>query len=232
MNIVLITTGRRTLLLSQSIDSLISNAVNWSQHTMTVVSDGRSEAYGVSASFEEPAIIINPSPQGASASRNIGAGSIPKYRRQEHILFLDDDVWLAPGYDNVLLDLSRQFEHYLISSYGHPFNQEQELAGATSARFPLVLSSVCMFMSWSAWDEIGFWTEPGGAGASEDFEYCARAAKLGYGFAVSNPHACIHTGLCSSRGDRIVGYDLLEQQNKRLEKLYGVEGKIQYAKSD
>lgn len=222
IDVVLITTRAREDLLHQSMTSLIDNAADRNSYELTIVWDGEMLAYGKHLPRPNSTLIINRTRYGASASRNIGASSIPRYRRQKYLLFLDDDVWLAPEYDKTLIEMSEALPRHMVSLYGHPYNHEED-CGNSIAKFPLLISSVCVFMTWEAWDEIGFWLEPGGPSASEDFEYCSRAKKLGYGFAVSKPHRLIHCGLTASNGNKIVGYDLLVEQNKRLVEQYGVK---------
>jgi hypothetical protein len=87
-----------------------------------------------------------------------------------------------------------------------------------------------MMMPWSIFDEVGPWDEPGGAGASEDYKLCMRARdNYSYGFAVTEPQCIIHTGLHDNSGQAIVGYDLLHQQNQKLEAYYGLTGRIIYS---
>jgi GT2 family glycosyltransferase len=173
-------------------------------------------------------LILNVAAQGASASRNIGAASIV-HRRHGAVMFVDDDCWFAPNYDQALLLMARALPHKtIISPYGHPFNVEEPKPGIAFAKFPLVISSVAMLMSWQAFDSFGPFDLPGGAGRSEDYSLCMRAKKEGYEFAVSNPHAAIHCGMFSSNGEKIVGYEQLAEQNSRLLDLYKVRGKVQF----
>ena len=227
MDIVVVTTGLREDLLRQTLNSLNTNATSKNNHPITLVIDGHR---GEKIKYNYPVdCIITPSLiQGASRCRNIGAGSIPKYRRQSHIMFCDDDVWFAPGYDQALEEMAEALPRHLLSLYGHPYNQEEKREGFSMANFPLLISSVCPFMSWEAFEEIGFWLEPGGPAASEDFEFCSRAKKLGYGFAVSDPNYAIHTGITSSSGQKIVGWDLLEKKNKELEQCHRAKGRVIY----
>lgn len=220
IDVVCISQNSRPLLFQQTMLTLHNNANDPSNYKLTVVFNGDIENPPI---YEDVTIICGQI--GASDSRNCGASSIPRYRRRKYLLFLDDDVWLSPGYDDALLAMAEALPRHLISLYGHPFNHEED-RGSMIAKFPLLISSVCVFMTWDAWDEIGYWDLPGGPGASEDYAYCQRAKRLGYEFAVSNPHKIIHCGLVSSRGDRIVGYSALKDQNERLLKRYGMTGKV------
>ncbi len=232
MNIIVISNGNRAELLTQTLESLHANAADPASHHFTLVIDGYDEGIIVSDVFDYAmgfidSLIINSNSQGASASRNIGAGSIPKYRRQEHVLFLDDDVFLLNGFDAALVNAAQILpDKTLLSPYGHPYNIEEHHENILFANFPLLISSVAAFMTWKAFDEIGYWLEPGGASGSEDFEFCSRARDCGYGFAVLNPHAAIHTGLTSSNGKEIVGYEELAAQNQKLLDLYDLNGKV------
>lgn len=239
MNIVLITTWTRPQLLAQTILSLWDNAVDRHSHELTIVLDDERMNYFEQAHFARPActLIRNNGRQGASASRNIGAGSIPKYRRQEHVMFLDDDVYMCPNWDARLDELIRWNPTNIISGYSHPFNHctpwavDTFLFGNSPGTFkygmPLVISSVAMMMTWETFDNVGPWDEPGGPSGSEDYALCMRARdQHGYGFAVTDPQCVIHTGLMSSKGEQIVGYKELAEQNQKLLDLYGLNGKV------
>lgn len=234
MNIILITTGKRHDLLIQSLDSMVKNAGEWEQHHLTVVVEDNDSATINTLVELEPAdeIIINRPAQGASAARNIGASSIPKYRRQSHVCFLDDDVWCAPGWDERLMELSEFAPKRLVSGHGHPFNHAEPRVPSNQGRIafgePLLCSTVNFFMPWSMWDDVGYFVEPGGAGGSEDYDWCMRAKAKGYGFAVTDPHVIMHCGLSSSNGNKIVGYDEMMKQNDKLAAHYGVTGKVVY----
>lgn len=234
MNIVMITTWMRPDLLRQSIESLWDNAADRHDHELTIVLDDERQNYFEQAHFARPActLIRNNGRQGASASRNIGAGSIPKYRRQEHILFLDDDVYMCQNWDARLWDLLKLDPTNIVSGYSHPFNQCKPCTVPThkgtdySFGRPLVISSVAMMMPWSIFDDVGPWDEPGGPGASEDYALCMRAKDKGYGFAVTDPQCVIHTGLRSSKGEPIVGIAELMDQNVQVMGLYGITGNV------
>ncbi len=234
MNIVMIATANRIDLLKQSLRSLRDNAADFTSHHLTLVMD----TYQMVDRFADAqTLIINTKTQGASASRNIGAGSIPRYRRQEHVLFLDDDVYMCQNWDEKLLELSRWSPTNIISGYSHPFNQCESWVVdstlfkgfGTSMSFgrPLVISSVAMMMPWSIFDDVGPWDEPGGPGGSEDFALCMRARdKFGYGFAVTDPQCVIHTGLMSSGGTAIAGYKELCEQNDKLLDFWNIRGRV------
>ena len=236
MNIVMITTGARPELFNQSMKSLKVNAVNPGAHTLTVVKDGKSSIETLGADT----FVLNAQRVGASASRNIGAGSIRRYKRHSHVLFLDDDVYMCPGWDEKLLDLAHQRSTDISSGYGHPFNRPEFTASAIRGidgvgnvteihggyTLPLVISSVAMMMPWSIFDESGPWDEPGGPGGSEDYALCMRAKAKGYGFAVTEPQCVIHTGILSSSGVPIVGQKELCEQNDKLLDVYGIRGKV------
>ena len=226
MNIIMITTLSRPELLKQSLDSLEKNATNWDSHHLTLVVDSATSEYVYRYMIPAAVLVKLSGKMGASRARNIGAGSIPKHARQRHVMFLDDDVWMAPEWDKRMEMLLGDQRSSICSPYGHPFNQEEEITGITYARFPLVISSVAMAMSWEAFDRFGPWDEPGGPGASEDYALCMRAKEGGYGFAVKRPHCCLHTGLTNSKGEPIVGADLEREQNEKLLEFYGMQGKV------
>ena len=243
IDIVCITNGSRPDLLYQTLMSAAESASDWNECTLTVVYDGIAPI--IIPTRLGPTLIHNTKRQQASASRNIGAGSIPKYRRGDYVLFLDDDVYCCPGWDKALLDCydrahstiaplpngcvgwMREKANRIISGYSHPFNNCEKRAGWGE---PLVISSVAMMMPWKIFDEVGPWDEPGGRGASEDYAMCCRARdKYGYGFAVTEPQCIIHTGLKSNDGQEIVGYHELQNQNNALIQQYGLEGKVRMA---
>jgi GT2 family glycosyltransferase len=172
---------------------------------------------------------------GASRGRNIGAGSIPRYRRQEHVLFLDDDVYMCQNWDMRLMQLAAAVgPGSIISGYSHPFNHcepAMNLDGELRTLYgiPLVVSSVAMMMPWIVFDDVGPWDEPGGPGGSEDFALCMRARdKFGYRFAVTDPQCVIHTGLMSSGGTAIAGYKELCEQNDKLLDFWNIRGRVTF----
>lgn len=226
MDIVIITTCSRPELLLQTLESLRENSVDWSKHRLIVVFDGTMKAPVTFTMYD--AFIINSVAKGASASRNIGASSIPRYRRQSHVMFLDDDVYMCPGWDARLEAILKVLPNAIVSGHAHPFNLSQghyEIDGV-HMEAAQVLSTVHYAMPWDIWDEVGFFKEPGGSGGSEDVDWCARAAKLWYGFAVTDPMCVIHCGLTTSGGEQIVGYDLMVEQNRKVVAQYGLEGKV------
>jgi hypothetical protein len=228
MNIVMITSGKRQLLLGQSISTLRDSAYKWNDHTLTLVVDGPA-FIGVGPIIEETTV-INWKSQGASAARNIGAGSIPAYRRHENVCFFDDDVYCCKEWDLRLEEAIAQGGNFfaeatIVSGHAHPFNAgygKYDL-GPAHVEAAAVLSTVNIAMPWKVWDKVGPFIEPGGPGGSEDVDWCRRATKLGYGFAVTDPQCVIHTGLTSSSGKQIVGYEQMVEQNKRLQGLYGIK---------
>lgn len=231
IDVVMITTNSRPGFLEQSIDSLYGGNCPVGFRLVLV------EDSCIVAGYLKRDMHIFHNLCSASASRNIGASSIPKYRRQEYVMFLDDDVYMCPGWDEKLMELAAYCDRSIISGYCHPYNQmEGRLLRPVSTPVehsvhygvPLVISSVCMLMPWDIWDDVGFFQEPGGPGGSEDYDYCMRAKAKGYGFAVTEPQCVIHTGLTSSSGKRIVGYDEMAQQNERLIEAYGLKGKVVY----
>ena len=224
IDIICISNGSRPELLYQTLASAKDNASHWIDCSLTIVYDGIAPI--IIPQIPGPTLIHNTRQQFASASRNIGAGSIPKYRRGGYVLFLDDDTYMCKGWDRAMLKLASP--NAIISGYSHPFNRydiETAFYGV-----PLVISSVCMMMSWQMFDRAGPWDEPGGRGASEDYALCCRARDNHNAcFAVTKPQVCIHAGLRSNDGQEIVGYHELQNQNNALIKQYGLEGKVKMA---
>lgn len=229
MNIILVTTGMRSDLLGQTINSLVVNAANRDKHTLTIVQDGYGhgvDCFNLDTDLNEcNQLIVNLHPQGASASRNIGAASIPKYRRQEHVMFIDDDVYMCSKWDEYFEHVSNFFRpgSVIISGHAHPFNHTV-LRDTRDFYVTNVLSTLNLYMSWSLWDDVGFFLEPGGPGGSEDVDYCRRATEKNYNLAVMKPQRVIHCGLTSSSGKQIVGYDQMIKQNDALVELHGLQG--------
>jgi hypothetical protein len=229
---VIITTGTRPAFFLQTIQSLIKNAVDPKAHHLTYV-------YDLPIGYDECQIFhgdttIQLEAQGASAARNTGVGSIPNYRRRKHVMFLDDDVYMCPGWDRMLGAIMDCLPYTAVSGHAHPFNREEPGSyQVTGSQFRFkatsVLSTVNIAMPWSVWDKVGYFTEPGGPGGSEDVDWCKRATDKGYGLAVTDPQCVIHCGLTSSSGKQIVGYDLMTKQNGELIGLYGLAGKVQQA---
>jgi len=229
IDIVLITTGKRPELLEQTLESMRENAE--AHHPLVMVFDGPTGILGKTAAAtlivnDKATFITNGRPQGASASRNIGASSIPKYRRNEYVMFLDDDVYMLPGWDKKLELAEKELDQgntgIVLSGHAHPFNHSLGLysfdnCAVQAAR---VLSTVHLFMSWDIWDTVGYFSEPGGPGGSEDVDWCKRAVEKDYGLAVTHPMCVIHCGLTSSSGQKIVGYDLMKGINMALNETY------------
>jgi hypothetical protein len=208
--------------MQQSVSSLLNNAADRKAHHLTVVYDLQDEYDETPPMYETVSIVLTKN--GASRARNIGAGSIPRYLRQEHVLFLDDDVYLCDKWDTMLSFLAKWNPTDIVSGYSHPFNQCSNVDGVMR---PLVISSVAMMMPWSIFDQVGPFDEPGGPGGSEDFALCMRARdKFGYGFAVTDPQCVIHTGLMSSGGTAIAGYKELCEQNDKLLDFWNIRGRV------
>jgi GT2 family glycosyltransferase len=225
----------RPELLVQTLESVANNAADWSQHHLTLVVDGHEYwMMGKRLPVKElpGQVLINTSDRvGASAARNIGAGSIPKYRRQQHVLFLDDDVYMVNRWDEKLMQLAAACPIDIISGYSHPYNQLELCSLILDDREfnfgrPLVVSSVAMMMAWKTFDDVGPWDEPGGPGGSEDYAICMRAKDRGHDFAVTDPQCVLHTGLMSSTGTAIVGYKELCEQNDKLLDFWNIRGRV------
>jgi GT2 family glycosyltransferase len=232
MNIVMVTTGMREELAHQSLRSLIRNAVGAIMYTLTIVIDNNycdDFIQDLRVDFQNLTVssIFNWHPQGASRSRNIGASSIPKYRRHSHVMFIDDDVYMMPGWDRRLHEamLGNGTRRAILSGHAHPYNHTI-LHDAGVYVETTVISTVHMVMPWSLWDDVGFFVEPGGPGGSEDVDYCKRASDKGYALVVTKPHCVMHCGLMSSSGKQIVGYNEMVAQNERLMKMYNVQNVV------
>jgi hypothetical protein len=219
--------------MQQSVSSLLNNAADRKAHHLTVVYDLQDEYDETPPMYETVSIVLTKN--GASRARNIGAGSIPRYLRQEHVLFLDDDVYMCQNWDMRLMQLAAAVGHgSIISGYSHPFNHcepAMNLDGELRTLYgiPLVVSSVAMMMPWIVFDDVGPWDEPGGPGGSEDFALCMRARdKFCYRFAVTDPQCVIHTGLMSSGGTAIAGYKELCEQNDKLLDFWNIRGRVTF----
>lgn len=235
IDIVLISTMNRLDLLEQTITSMAQHGTDDS-HSLTLVLDN-PESFPYARGSQSPGmnIVITSSQAGASRARNIGASSIPKYRRQKYVMFCDDDLYFCPRWDAKMLELSTQVPNAIISGHAHPFNHAELVYephrvenGGIHYSVPLVVSTPHFMMPWELWDDVGYFVEPGGPGGSEDYDYCQRAGKKGYGFAVSEPQCVIHTGLTSSSGKPIVGAEQVRENNAKLEIIHGIERKVIY----
>lgn len=224
-DITLITSGSRRRLLKQSLVGLKENATNWSNHTLTIVMDGCSVVDVCQQAGVVPTrIICNPERQGASRSRNIGASSTPKYLRKDALMVLDDDVYCCKGWDSFNYKTDAVW-----SGHAHPFNQPYQVVDSSvPAEQTSVISTVHMIIPWAIWDDVGFYCEPGGPGGSEDVDWCKRAVDKGYTLGITTPQCIIHTGIGSTAGGKLIGWELVLEGNYKLEKLYGLEGRILY----
>lgn len=225
-DIVLITTGNRPQLLVQSLRSLKENSTRWADHTLTLVMDGCSAIAACQEADVLPdRVIFQPDLQGASRSRNIGAGSTPEYLRKDALMFVDDDIYAVNGWDSHLSACLEHRKRTAFSGHAHPFNHT--ILGDTrhlGYQITTVLSTVNITCPWEMWDTVGWFQEPGGAGASEDVDWSRRATAAGYDLAVSQPHCIIHCGLTSGNGNKIVGYEHMVEQNKKLIGIYNLQG--------
>lgn len=225
-DIVIVSTMSRPAMLQQAIHSIADNSVHHA-HTVTLSLDDPEDfpyLRGVTT-------ILNTTKVGASRARNIGASSIPKYIRQKYVMFVDDDIYACPQWDSEILRvLESCADGIVVSGHAHPFNHhiEHYSFNGTTLYSTNVLSTVQIAMSWTTWDQVGYWVEPGGPGGSEDVDWCKRATDMGIGLVVTDPQCVLHVGLTSSTGKQIVGYDLMVQQNEGLIKHYGLEGKVHF----
>ena len=234
IDVIVISTLKRLDLFQQTLRSWHENAATHARgDTLTVVIDGGIgfEVNKLSGVTFYDHLIVNQYSQGASASRNRGASSIPKYRRGKCVMFCDDDLYFCPGWDATMLRVAEHCTDSIVSGHAHPFNHaEIGLVASEPPEWkygvPLVISTPHFMMPWEIWDDVGFFCEPGGPGGSEDFDYCMRAKAKGYGFAVSEPHCVLHCGLTSSNGKQIVGYEHMVEQNQKLIERYGLKGVI------
>lgn len=227
-DIVLITTGSRPRLLEQSLRSLRENAAHWDRHALTLVVDGKAGINNLGGDGPQTLpnrVIINSERQGASRSRNIGASSTPKYLRKDAVMFCDDDIYACEGWDYRLAACLEHRKRTAVSGHAHPYNHT--ILGDTrhfGYQITTVLSTVNITCPWEIWDSVGWFQEPGGAGASEDVDWCLRATAAGYDLALSQPHCVIHCGLTSGNGNKIVGYEHMVAQNRQLISMYRLTG--------
>src|SRR6516164_2265242 len=128
IDIIVISNMARLDLLQQTLGSLEGNASDKTRHSLTIVLDN-PESFPFSAKKVGPAtdskIIITCDSVGASRARNIGASSIPKYRRNKYVMFFDDDVYALPHWDSKLMQLADCRNNGIISGYGHPYNHAE-----------------------------------------------------------------------------------------------------------
>ena len=101
MNIIVTSNSKRPQLLQQTLESLDENSTL--EHTITLVLD---KHFGlVLPIYSVVATITLHNSVGASACRNVGASSIPKYSRSEYVLFSDDDCFYTAGWDHKLVNV-------------------------------------------------------------------------------------------------------------------------------
>src|SRR5215471_13735083 len=200
IDVVMVTNGKRADLLHQSLDSLHDNCTEEDQMNVVVVHDGLMSPSEHSIGDVD----IDVRQCGASRCRNIGASSVPKYRRGQYVMFVDDDVYMCPGWDERFTKLVQHID--VVSGHAHPFNHTV-LDERHDYIMTTVLSTVNLFMPWETWDQVGYFAEPGGPGGSEVVDWCKRAQEHGSMLLVTKPHCVIHTGLTNSKGEWIVGYE-------------------------
>ena len=226
IDVIGITQNSRPALRTQAAQSLYANSDPHLDIHFTLVLDGfdLEAVQQIMPSPIVPYLIINRSPKGASRSRNMGASSIPKYRRQKYVMFMDDDIYLCPGWDRNLIQALEKYPGTIVSGSSHPYNHTVEDYGEVESTN--VISTPHMIMTWGLWDSVGFFTEPGGVGGGEDVDYCRRATQKGYGLLVTKPQCVLHCGVTSSNGQPIVGADWVRERNQQLIEHYGLQGVI------
>lgn len=228
MNIVMISNYSRPEIFTQSITSLISNAADWSKHHLTVVYNGKGPWMEMPSVLLDSTIFLGN--VGASRARNVGASSVPKYLRQNKVCFFDDDIFAVPGWDKSLEAVANFFPYGIISGHSHPYNSTI-INDLQFAKTTTVISTVCFMMDWATWDNVGFFSEPGGSGGSEDVDYCKRAVEENPArkLVLTSPEVILHVGIHSSNGTPIVGSELVMERNRELERVHNIVGKVRYA---
>jgi len=233
MNLVVITAGKRPMLLAQTLRTMVANAVDWKAHRLAVVYDSNDDPRIPNAAMMglEGTRVISScgSGWGACVARNVGA-ELHNDARQKYLTISDDDVYYLPGWDKKISDALDAVEAFrdagtVLSAVSHPFNlgYGRYIVDGQQIEAASVLSATNMAMPWRIWDTVGGFRGPGGAHSSDDVEWCNRARDFGFGFATLCPNMAIHCGLHSTSGEELVGADMVMEKNRKLEAMFGVE---------
>lgn len=207
----------RSILLNQTVESLIVNTTPLLVSRVVFIDDGSEIDYKASlfkmleelkAPFEFQFIPFTVR-RGVGGSKNFAIESI-KEDRSKYLYIFDNDVFFTKGWLTTLINAYEAHrETFKILAGGiHPFLQPrigESIEGITSHD---ALSGWSWLMDYEVWDKYGKLADNAlGTGQSEDWEYCQRIRNDGYKVGCINPQVIAHCGLTNTEGNRIVGYD-------------------------
>lgn len=180
-------------------------------------------------------LIRNEESKGTGWARNQGVQAALEKFGMSNLLYLsDNDVWFAPGWDEVLLKAHEAFPRYKIIGGGcHPFLKPiQQPRGLGASRFVAngglykveardAVSGYSWLLSWDTWERYGpLDAHALGVRQSEDFAMCRKVVEAGHFVGAINPEVVLHTGIYKDTfGDIPPGSDVMAQ-NKREGILY------------
>jgi SAM-dependent methyltransferase len=219
MKIVLITDGSRPELFKQTLDSAKANAADWSRHQIYPVFDGTLEdqmAFQAAHGVLMGGTYVK---SGVGAAKNRGTTLIPKPKPDDLLMFLDDDLYLLPGWDSAFEDTiaARELGGAPVTQLGgwrHPYHERGRQLGQGRKGGIYGVDAVtgnCFVIRWSDWIKYGPFPDNAiGPGQSEDFALSQRIKQGGGLVATLDPPVAIHCGLVNSDGEPATGWREME----------------------
>lgn len=201
---VIIPTYNRKDWVSQTLQSLAGQIYPAKQFEVIIVDDGSvdgTESIVTSAAFPFRLNYIRQANQGDAAARNIGA----QHSQAELLVFLDDDILVAPDYLSQLVAAHHMCGNSIIVGTAHLWlddSNPMDSDGFTPAagNEPLIaipFANVCsnnMSLTREAYYATGPMTNLGFSGSSMwcDVDFAYRAYQRGMGFFRSTQAICWH----------------------------------------
>lgn len=238
VNIVMLVKNRKEL-TEQTLKSLTSNT-DPSAYNLTIVDDGSDRWTGDAIdgfarakwAVDNIAYLRIVKSKGiVGLVRNIGADFAQRYwGRGDWLLFLDNDVYLHPGWLEKMLIAASQKNFKILGGCQHPFHQPRRDEGVVIALEKVevndpvywgaqaiaihsvdAVAGYSMLMSWETWDKYGpFDQHAKGVGQSEDFAICQKVIKDGYRVGYVSPPVLTVTGLTNTLGEKVPGWEQLK----------------------
>jgi len=143
------------------------------------------------------------------------------FTRGDYLYLSDNDVkFITPSWLETLIDCYEEaWKHgfKVIGAYNHPYHQPIAAIRVSETHavhevYALALQS--MLMRWEVWDKYGPFdiTPVGRVRMSEDVAFTNKLREDGGRVGVVNPPLLVNTGISDSFGQRIPGWEIVEQQ--------------------
>ena len=158
---------------------------------------------------------------GTGIARNsVIAEAEGQHGRCEFLYLSDNDIFVFPGWLEILIKAYRfawNHGYKVIGGYNHPFHQSVAVLPVPrccEVRQVSALALQSMLMTWDSWDKYGpFCSTPvGRVCMGEDVEFAWRIAKDNGKLGVVKPAVIVNTGITNSFGEKIPGWEMVEQE--------------------